>query len=115
MSKWLFLGGAIVSEVSGSLSLKGALDHTWLYAVVVVGFCTAFICLSFSMRHGMPLGVAYGIWGATGVAATACLSAVFFGERLTPLMLSGIGLIIIGVLAIELGSHGAHRTEQDAA
>ena len=55
----------------------------------------------------MALGVAYGIWGASGVALTAILSAVIFGEALTPVMLGGIGLIILGVLTIELGSQRA--------
>lgn len=114
MKKWLLLFGAIASEVSGSLSLKGALENSWLYAVVVVGFASAFTFLSFALRAGMPLGVAYGVWGATGVAATAALSAALFGESLTPVMLGGIALIIVGVLTIELGSHDTSRRERSA-
>ncbi|MDN6331367.1 MAG: SMR family transporter, partial [Micrococcaceae bacterium] len=53
------------------------------------------------------LGVAYGIWGASGVALTAALSAIIFGEPLTATMLAGMGLIIAGVLTIELGSQRA--------
>lgn len=115
MRKWLLLLGAIVSEVSGSLSLKGALDHPWLYAVVAMGFTSAFIFLSFALRQGMPLGVAYGVWGATGVAATATLSSVFFDEALTTLMIVGIALIIVGVLTIELGSQAASKRERSAS
>lgn len=109
MKKWLLLLGAIASEVSGSLSLKGALDHPWLYSVVIIGFSTAFVFLSFALREGMPLGVAYGVWGATGVAATATLSSLFFDEPLSSLMIAGIALIIVGVLTIELGSQAATR------
>ena len=32
---------------------------------------TAFVGLSTSLAHGMPLGVAYGTWAAAGVALTA--------------------------------------------
>lgn len=112
MRKWLLLLGAITTEVSGSLSLKGAIDHPWLYGVVAIGFTSAFVFLSYALRDGMPLGVAYGVWGATGVAATATLSSVFFDEALTPLMIAGIALIIIGVLTIEFGSQAAARRDR---
>ena len=76
---WLFLIGAIAAEVTGSLSLKGALDAPALYALVAAGYIGAFVFLSLVLRTGMALGVAYGIWGASGVALTALLSLVIFG------------------------------------
>lgn len=107
MKKWLFLVGAILSESVGSLSLKAALGHPVWYLLVIAGFLAAFVFLALVLREGMALGVAYGIWGASGVALTAVLSALIFGEALTPLMLVGIVLIILGVLTIELGAQRA--------
>lgn len=104
MKKWMLLAFAILCEVSGSLSLKAALDDPRWYAVVAIGFVAAFTALSLCLREGMPLGVAYGIWGASGVALTAIFSHLFFSEPLTPVMIAGIVLIICGVLLIELGS-----------
>lgn len=106
---WLFLVIAIVSEVSASLSLKGALDHPGLYAVVAIGYLVAFAGLALVLRTGMALGVAYGIWGASGVALTAVLSLVIFGEPLTLVMGIGIVVVIAGVLCVELGAQAAHR------
>lgn len=107
VQKWLLLAGAIVTEVSGSLSLRAAVDNPAWYAVVVLGYVAAFAFLAAVLRRGMPLGVAYGIWGATGVALTAVLSTVLFAEPFTPLMTAGIALIIGGVLLVEIGSHRA--------
>ena len=112
MKKWLFLGGAIVSEVTGSLSLKAALDHPAWYALMAAGFAGAFVFLSLVLRAGLPLGVAYGIWGALGVALTALFSALLFGEPLTPVMGAGLVLIIGGVLCIELGRQHAERVRE---
>ncbi|RPE73444.1 MULTISPECIES: multidrug efflux SMR transporter [unclassified Frondihabitans] len=106
---WLFLVIAIVSEVSASLSLKGALDHPGLYVVVAIGYLVAFAGLALVLRTGMALGVAYGIWGASGVALTALLSLVIFGEPLTLVMGIGIVVVIAGVLCVELGAQAAHR------
>src|SRR5699024_9906489 len=56
---WLYLAGAILTEVSGTLSLRGALDHPGLYVIVVIGFTAAFVFLAATLREGIPLGVAY--------------------------------------------------------
>lgn len=106
--EWLFLAGAIVTEVAATLSLKVAATakkaaYGW-YAVVAVGYVAAFTFLSLSLGSGMPLGIAYGIWSAVGVALTAIFSRVFFQESLTGLMVVGILLIMGGVLLIELGA-----------
>ena len=109
MTKWLLLAAAILSEVTGSLSLKGALDRPALYIVVVLGYLASFVLLAMVLRRGMALGVAYGIWGALGVVATAVMSSLIFDETLTAVMGVGITLIIAGVLTVELGSQAAHR------
>jgi len=111
MRTWALLGGAIGSEVTGSLSLKAALDRPVLYAVVVVGYVASFVFLAAVLRAGMPLGVAYGIWGALGVALTAVLGAAIFGEALNALIFAGLALIIGGVLLVEFGSHRARRAD----
>lgn len=111
MTKWLLLAAAILSEVTGSLSLKGALDRPALYILVVIGFVAAFLFLSGVLRRGMGLGVAYGIWGALGVATTAVMSAWIFNETLTPLMGAGVIVIIVGVLTVELGAQQAHKQQ----
>ena len=106
--EWLFLAGAILTEVTATLSLRVAATAkraaTGWYVVVAVGYLAAFSFLSLALGAGMPLGVAYGIWSAVGVALTAVFSRVFFKESLTGLMVLGIILIMGGVLLIELGS-----------
>lgn len=109
MKKWLILAGAIALEVSATLSLKGAMELPVLYAVVAIGYVGSFVALSAVLRAGMPLGVTYGIWGASGVMLTALLSSLLFGEPLTAVMGLGIVLIIGGVLCVELGSQAARK------
>ena len=105
MTTWLLLVLAITSEVAATLSLKGSASVPSLYGVVVLGYLASFAFLALVLRRGMGLGVAYGIWGATGVALTAVLSAVIFGEALTALMIVGLVCIIGGVVLVESGSH----------
>jgi small multidrug resistance pump len=104
---WLLLYGAVVCEVVSTLSLRVAAGgrRAW-YAPVVIGYAIAFALLSGALSTGMPLGVAYGVWAAGGIVLTALLSRLLFREALTPLMLGGMGLIVVGVLLVELG--GVH-------
>jgi small multidrug resistance pump len=112
VTQWFLLGAAIGSEVTGSLSLKAALDQPAWYALVALGYSASFVFLAAVLRTGMPIGVAYGIWGALGVALTASLAAAVYGEALTLVMLAGIAHIIAGVLAVEFGSHRAEQQQE---
>ena len=101
---WLFLIAAIALEVFGTISLRIAVDKKLWYAGVAVGYLLAFTMLSLALAAGMALGVAYGIWAASGVALTAIISRFLFREPLTWLMGLGVILIVGGVLLIELGA-----------
>lgn len=105
MRRWAFLLGAIATEVTGTLSLRASQDHRLWLVVVVVGYVSSFGLLTMVLRLGMPVGVAYGVWGALGTATTAALAAVIFGDPFTTAIVVGIVLIIGGVLMVELGSH----------
>ncbi len=109
MKSWVLLLAAVASEVTATVSLKGALDHSWLYFIVVTGYAGAFVMLTAVLKAGMPIGVAYGIWAAMGVACTALLGAALFGEPLTVVMGVGLAFIIGGIMLVELGSHTARR------
>ena len=110
---WLALGGAIVSEVSATLALRQALNHPGFYVIVGIGYALAFILLSLTLKAGMPLGVAYGLWGALGVALTAVLSMLVFGEPITVLVALGIALIMAGVLLVEVGAQRAGTQDKE--
>ncbi|GAA1053572.1 MULTISPECIES: DMT family transporter [Dietzia] len=101
---WAYLAVAISFELAATLSLRMAVDNARWYAAVVPGYLVAFVFLSLTLAEGMPLGVAYGIWTAAGVALAAVLSRLLFREPLTPLMGAGIVLIAGGVLLVELGA-----------
>ncbi|WP_107772786.1 DMT family transporter [Nocardioides sediminis] len=102
---WLLLATAILLEVTGTLALRVATTgrRAW-YVVVALGYTGAFAALAATLAAGLPLGVAYGIWAAVGVALTAVASRVLFDEPLTAVMGAGIALIAAGVLLVELGA-----------
>jgi small multidrug resistance pump len=97
---------AIVSEVAATISLKFTAGFTRLVPtiIVVIGYGVAFFLLSVILTRGLPVGMVYGIWSAAGVALVATIGAVFLGETMTWIQGVGLGLVALGVLAIEFGT-----------
>jgi small multidrug resistance pump len=104
---WLLLAAAIASEVTGTFFLRASdgLRHRAWIAPLVVAYLASFALLALALDRGLAIGVAYGVWAATGVALTAVLSRLIFKEPLTRTMGLGIVCIAGGVLLIELGAH----------
>jgi small multidrug resistance pump len=101
---WLALAGAIIVEVVATLSLRasdGFRKKAWI-APVAAGYLVCFYLLWVSLSLGMPVGIAYGVWSACGVALVAVIARYLFAEPLTWVMVAGIGLIVAGVLTIEM-------------
>lgn len=113
MKAWLVLAAAICCEVAGSMALAQA-EHApaWMLLTLVADGIALFL-LTRLLRGGMPLSVAYGIWGAGGVSVTAVASALVLGESFTPLMGVGIVLVIAGVLLVEFGAAPEKHIEHE--
>ena len=105
MKHWLFLGIAIVAEVTATSALKASegFSRLWPSVVVVLGYGVAFYFLSLTLRT-VPVGVAYAIWSGLGVVLVALLSWWLFGQKLDLAALLGMGLIVAGVLVMNLFS-----------
>lgn len=102
---WVLLAVSVLCSVTGTLSLRaseGLKRRRWLIPMVA-GYVTGFSVLSIVLARGMPVGVAYGIWAAVGVALTAVGARVFFKERLTRRMIAGVVVIAVGVALIQVG------------
>lgn len=96
---------AVVAEVSATISLKlsEGFSKPLPSVVVVVGYLIAFGALAMVLKAGMPVGVAYAIWAAAGVALVALIGAAFLGEQLTWPMILGLAMVIGGVVLLETG------------
>ncbi|MFC3198080.1 DMT family transporter [Parapedobacter deserti] len=103
--KYLFLLGAIMAEIAGAIATRqsNGFSKFWPSCIAVLGVVGAYFLLSLSLKNGMPLGVAYGIWAALGITLLALFGAFFFNEPLSVIQVAGIILIVGGVLALELG------------
>ncbi|GIW25153.1 multidrug efflux SMR transporter [Meiothermus sp.] len=105
MSGWVLLMLAIVSEVIGSTALKASQGFTKLLPslVVVLGYGLAFYFLSLTLKT-IPLNTAYAVWSGLGTALIAVLGWLVLKEPMNLPIALGIGLIIVGVVVLNLAS-----------
>jgi small multidrug resistance pump len=102
---WLYLAIAIVAEVIATSALKASEGFTRPIpaTLVVVGYGIAFYMLSLTLRT-IPMGVVYAIWSGAGIVLITLVGYFMFRQRLDLPALLGIGLIVAGVLVMQLFS-----------
>ena len=102
---WLLLMVAIVAEVIATSALKASngFTHLWPSVLSVVGYCVSFYAMSLTMKY-LPTGVIYAIWSGMGIVLISAVAWVFFKQKLDLPAMLGMGLILAGVLVIQLFS-----------
>ncbi|WP_421730358.1 DMT family transporter [Brevundimonas sp.] len=107
--KYLMLSIAIVSEVLATTAMKQSDGFTRpLWSVLtVVGYLIAFFFLAQTLKT-IPTGVAYAIWSGVGIVLISAAAWIFQGQKLDLPAMAGMGLIIAGVVVMNVFSKAAH-------
>lgn len=102
---YVLLAISVVCEVIGTSLLKMTDNFTRLAPTVGVFICygTAFFLMTIVMKT-LPVGVVYAIWSGAGIVLVSAVSYVLYKQTLDLPALLGIGLIIAGVLVINIFS-----------
>ena len=102
---YLYLAIAILAEVIGTSALKASKEFTNLLPslIVVVGYGIAFYFMSLALRT-IPIGITYAIWSGIGIVLIA-IAGIFLYQEIPDIpAVIGMGLIILGVVVIQLFS-----------
>lgn len=102
---WFILFLAIAAEVIGTSALKASegFSKPLPSLLVVAGYATAFYCLSLTLKT-IPVGMAYAIWSGAGIVLISLVAWLVFGQKLDLPAMLGMGLILAGVLVIQVFS-----------
>jgi small multidrug resistance pump len=96
---------AIIFEVLGTSAMQAAQHFTKLVPtlVTVVCYAIAFYFLSYTLRV-IPVGIAYAIWSGLGIVLISLVGYFVFGQKLDLAAVLGLGLIIAGVVVLNVFS-----------
>lgn len=102
---YALLAAAICAEVVATTALARSDSFTrlWPSVLTVVGYALAFYFLSWPIRV-LPTGVIYAIWSGLGIVLITAVAWLWAGERLDAAALLGLGLIVAGVVVINVFS-----------
>jgi small multidrug resistance pump len=105
---YLYLAVAILAEVAATTFMKMSDGFTRPVPSVltVLGYGVAFFFLSIALKS-IHTGVAYAIWSGVGIVLITLIAWMFQGQKLDVPAIAGMGLIVAGVLVMNLMSNHA--------
>ena len=105
MSGYVYLAIAIAAEVVATTSMKAVSGFSKPLPLVLVigGYALAFSMLTLVVRS-IPVGIAYAIWAGLGIVLVSIAAAFLYNQKLDLPAMLGMGLIVAGVVVIQLFS-----------
>lgn len=106
---WIYLIIAICAEVIGTTTLKASAGFSRLVpsVITIIGYGIAFYFLALALKT-IPVGIAYAIWSGAGIIIIAIIGYLVFNQTLDTAAIIGIGLILAGVLVLNIFSNSGH-------
>ena len=108
MNGSLYLALAIFTEVIGTSALRASAGMTrlWPTVLVVVAYVANTYFLAVALKT-IPIGILYAIWSGVGIVLVSTVAYFWQGQKLDGPALLGMGMIVGGVLVINLFSKTA--------
>ncbi|SAL76457.1 small multidrug resistance protein [Caballeronia choica] len=99
------LAVAIVAEVVATSALRASDGFTRLVPslIVVAGYGLSFYLLSLTLRT-LPVGIVYAIWSGAGIVLITAVAAFLFKQVPDLPAVLGMGLIVAGVVVLNVFS-----------
>ncbi|MDG1290598.1 MAG: SMR family transporter [Lentibacter sp.] len=103
---YLYLAIAVAFETIGTSAMLASQQFTrlWPSVLVVVGYAISFYFMALTLRF-MPVGIVYALWSGLGIILIALIGYAVLGQKLDLPAIAGLGLIIAGIVVIQLFSN----------
>jgi quaternary ammonium compound-resistance protein SugE len=106
VSAWLYLIVAALFETGWAIGLEYSEGFTKLVpSIATIVLMLISVVLLGKAVQSLPIGTAYAVWTGIGASATAILGIVLFDETSNIARLGFIGLIIAGVVGLQITGH----------
>ena len=106
---YLFLAIAIIAEVIATSALNASKGFTLFVPsmITIVGYAIALFFLSLTLKS-IPVGIAYAIWSGAGIILISTVGWIMFKQHLDLPAFIGLGLMISGIVVINVFSNSTH-------
>ncbi|WAU77823.1 DMT family transporter [Acinetobacter sp. TR3] len=106
---YLFLAIAIIAEVIATSALKASQGFSVLMPsiITILGYAVALFFLSLTLKT-IPVGIAYAIWSGAGIVLISTIGWIFFKQHLDLAAIIRLGLMLAGIIVINVFSNSTH-------
>ena len=107
---WMWLYLAIVLEVAATVCMKlsegcsRAIPSVFMVLLYGVSIFPTVMAL-----RRLDVGMAYAVWSAVGTTLITIIGMVMFKEQMSPAKMAALGIIIFGVVMLNLSGNGEER------
>jgi quaternary ammonium compound-resistance protein SugE len=100
---WVLIVAAGLFETGFAVALKLSHGMTRLWPTVAFAACAlvSFALLTVALRR-LEVGAAYAVWTGIGASGAAAVGMLFLGDAVSALKLVSIGLVLAGVIGLNL-------------
>lgn len=99
----VIVAGLFETVFAVSLKLSEGFRHVGWTVSFLLAAVVSFSLLSTALRT-LPVGSAYAVWVGIGAVGTAVVGMVWFAEPVAAARLVSIGLVVAGVVGLQLTS-----------
>lgn len=105
---YIYLIIAVAAETIGTSSIQASQQFTKPIPSILaaISFAIAFYFLSLTLKV-LPVGIMYAMWSGLGIIFIAIIGWTYFGQKLDLPAILGMGLILAGIVIINLFSNTA--------
>ena len=102
----VWLAAAVVAEALGLGGLRASrgLRRPLPAVLAFAGLEGSTVLVGQAITRGVSLAVAYGVWTGAGIGFAALAGSVVFGDRLSRRQTAGLGLVLLGVVLLQVGA-----------
>ena len=102
---YVYFAIAIAAEIFATMMLKATASFTrfWPSVVVIAAVSVSLYCFALCLRT-LNVAIVYAVWSGIGITVVTIMGWLVYGQKLDSPALTGIGLILAGVIVINLFS-----------
>lgn len=102
---YIYLILAVITETIGTSAMQASQQFTkfWPSVLMVLAYAVSFYFLALTLKF-MPVGIVYALWSGLGIVCIAAIGYMMFGQKLDLAAVLGLGLIIAGIVVIQVFS-----------
>lgn len=101
MDPWVTLVLAGLFEVGFTTCLKLTERSKWFWVPFVISSVASFALLAEALKT-IPLGTGYAVWTGIGAVGTVLVGALAFGERLKPITLGLLAVVVAMIVGLRV-------------